>query len=94
MAREICPLCEMRGKVSPLTKRAGAYGCGTCSRIYTSGGLAEAKRKRAREWRHRIELIRAGHALGLNCAQEGVTRAGRGEIGGSATIQSSVAPVI
>ena len=94
MARELCPMCEMRGRVSPLNLQSGCYMCMACSRIYTPDGLAEAKRKQAREWRHRIELIRAGHAPGFNMCAEGVTRAGRGEIGGSATIQSSVASVI
>ena len=56
-----------------------------CSRIYTPDGLAEAKRKQAREWRHRIELIRAGHAPGFNMCAEGVTRAAQGESARPAT---------
>jgi len=63
MARELCPLCEMRGKVSPLSERKGVYSCSSCSRIYTPDGLVEAKRKQAREWEHRIALIRAGSPI-------------------------------
>jgi hypothetical protein len=85
MARELCPLCEMRGKVSPLSERKGVYGCSSCSRIYTPDCLAEAKKKQAREWEHRIALIRAGSCPGFNMCSEGVTRAGQGESARPAT---------
>ena len=62
---KLCPVCQLRGRISDLEKHDGHYRCGNCSRIFTRNGLKKSKEKAIREWDFRIQQFRSGYQPGI-----------------------------
>ena len=62
---QLCPVCQLRGRISMLTKHNGYYSCGKCSRIFTGSGLKKSKQKATQEWDFRIQRFRSGYQPGI-----------------------------